>query len=40
MYQDAKEFVRRCARCRKHGSINVQDAIALMNNLQVELFDV
>ena len=40
MYQDAKEFVRRCARCQKHGSINARDAMPLMNNLQVELFDV
>ena len=40
MYQDAKEFVRRCARCQKHGNINAWDAMLLMNNLQVELFDV
>jgi len=40
MYQDAKEFVRRCARCQKHGNINARDAMPLMNNLQVELFDV
>jgi len=40
MYQDTKEFVRRCARCHKHGNINARDAMPLMNNLQVELFDV
>ena len=40
MYQDAKEFVRRCARCQKHGNINARDAMPLMNNLQVELFDI
>jgi hypothetical protein len=40
MYQDTKEFVGRCARCQKHGSINARDAMQLMNNLQVELFDV
>jgi hypothetical protein len=40
MYQDAKEFVRRCSRCQKHGSINARDAMPLMNNLQVELFDI
>jgi hypothetical protein len=40
MYQDTKEFVRRCARCQKHGNINARDAMPLMNNLQVELFDV
>jgi hypothetical protein len=40
MYQDTKEFVRRCARCQKHGNINARDAMPLQNNLQVELFDV
>ena len=40
MYQDTKEFVRRCAICQKHGNINARDAMPLMNNLQLELFDV
>jgi hypothetical protein len=40
MYQDTKEFVRRCARCQKHGNINTRDAMPLQNNLQIELFDV
>ena len=40
MYHDTKEFIRRCVRCQKHGNINARDAMPLMNNLQVELFDV
>jgi len=40
MYQDTKEFVRRCHRCQKHGNINSRDAMPLTNNLHVELFDV
>ena len=40
MYQDTKEFVRRCAICQKHGNIDARDGMPLMNNLQVELFDV
>jgi hypothetical protein len=40
IYQDTKEFVRRCARCQKHGNINARNAMPQMNNLQVELFDV
>ena len=40
MYQDTKEFVRRCVRFQKHGNINAWDAMPLMNNLKVELFDV
>jgi hypothetical protein len=40
MYQDTIEFVKRYTRCQKHGNINARDAMPLMNNLQVELFDV
>jgi len=40
MYGDAKEFVRRCARCQKHGNINARDAMPLQSNLQLEIFDV
>jgi hypothetical protein len=40
MYQDAKDFVRRCPRCQKHGKISTRDAIPLTTNLQVEIFDV
>jgi hypothetical protein len=40
MYQDTKEFVRRCTRCQKHGNINARDVMPLQNYLQIELFDV
>jgi transposase InsO family protein len=40
MYEDARDFVRRCPRCQKHGNINTRDAMPLQNNLQVEIFDV
>ena len=40
MYGDAKEFVRRCPRCQKHGNINSRDAMPLKSNLQVEIFDI
>jgi hypothetical protein len=40
MYDDTKEFVRRCTSCQKHGGITARDAMPLTYNLQVELFDV
>jgi len=40
MYEDTKDFFRRCHRCQKHGNINSRNAMPLINNLQVELFDV
>ena len=40
MYGDAKEFVRRCPRCQKHGNINSRDTMPLKSNLQVEIFDI
>jgi hypothetical protein len=40
IYEDTKDFIRRCTRCQKHGNINTRDAMPLTNNLQVELFDV
>ena len=40
MYGDAKEFLRRCPRCQKHGNINSQDVMPLKSNLQVEIFSV
>jgi len=40
MYQDTKEFVRRCNACQRHGNINSRDAMPLTTNLQIELFDV
>jgi hypothetical protein len=40
MYEDTKDFIRRCGACQKHGNINTQDAMPLTNTLQIELFDV
>jgi hypothetical protein len=33
MYQDAKDFVTRCPRCQKHGTISTRDAMPLNTNL-------
>jgi hypothetical protein len=33
MYTDALDYVKRCARCPKHGSINTRDEMPLTNNL-------
>ena len=40
MYEDTKDFVRRCRRCQMHGGITARDAMPLQNNLLIELFDV
>jgi hypothetical protein len=40
MYEDMKNFIRRCGACQKHGNINSRDAMPLTNNFQIELFDV
>ena len=40
MYDDTKEFIRRCIPCQKHWNINARDAMPLTTNLQLELFDV
>jgi hypothetical protein len=40
MYQDTKDFVRRCGSCQRHGNIDTRDAMPLTNNIQIELFDV
>ena len=40
MYEDTRNFIKRCVRCQRHGNINARDAMPLTNNLQVELFDV
>jgi hypothetical protein len=40
MYEDTKDFIRRCGACQMHGNINSRDAMLLTNNLQIELFDV
>jgi hypothetical protein len=40
MYEDTKDFIRRCGACQRHGNINLRDAMPLTNNLQIELFSV
>ena len=40
MYEDTKDFIRKCQSCQHHGEITARDAMPLQNNLQVELFDV
>jgi hypothetical protein len=40
MYEDTKEFIRRCILCQKYENINARDAMPLTTNLQLELFDV
>jgi hypothetical protein len=40
MYDDAKSFIRRCSQCQRHGNINTRDAIPLISNLQLDIFDV
>jgi hypothetical protein len=35
MYDDTKDFIRRCGACQRHGNINSRDAMPLTNNLQV-----
>jgi hypothetical protein len=40
MYEDTKDFIRRCGACQRHGNINTRGAMPLTNNLQIELFDV
>jgi hypothetical protein len=40
MYEDTKDFIRRCGACQRHGNINSRDVMPLTNNLQIELFDV
>ena len=40
MYEDAKEFVRRCPRCQRQENINPRDAMPLTSNLQLDIFDV
>jgi hypothetical protein len=33
MYEDMKNFIRRCGACQRHGNINSRDAMPLTNNL-------
>ena len=40
MYEDTKQYIRRCGPCPRHRNINTRDAMPLTNNLQIELFDV
>ena len=40
MYEDTREFIRRCRRCQMHGGITTHNAMPLTNNLQVKLFDI
>jgi hypothetical protein len=39
MYQDTKDFVRRCNSYQRHGNINSRNAMPLTTNLQIELFE-
>jgi len=40
MYEDTKDFIRKCRRCQHHGGITARDAMPLQNNLHVEFLDV
>jgi hypothetical protein len=40
MYNDTKSFVRRCSQCQRHGNINTRDAMPLIFNLQIDIFNV
>jgi len=40
MYEDTREFIRRGGPCQRHGNGNSRDAMQLIKNLQIELFDV
>ena len=40
MYEDTKDFIRRCGACPRHWNINLRDAMPLTNNFRIELFDV
>jgi hypothetical protein len=33
IYEDTKDFIRRCGACQRHGNINSRDAMPLTNNL-------
>jgi len=40
MYEDTRDFIRRCGACQRHRNINSRDVMPLTNNLQIKLFDV
>jgi hypothetical protein len=33
MYEDTREFIRRCGPCQRHNNINTRDSMPLINNL-------
>jgi hypothetical protein len=40
MYDDAKSFVRHCSQCQRYRNINTRDAMPLILNLQIDIFNV
>jgi hypothetical protein len=40
MYDDAKSFVQCCSQCQRHKNINTRDAMPLILNLQIDIFNV
>ena len=40
MYEDTKDFIRRCPNYQRHGGITARNAMPLTYNLQVKLFNV
>jgi hypothetical protein len=40
MYEDTREFIKRCHKCQMQGGITTRNAMPLNYNLQVEPFDV
>ena len=40
MYEDTRNFIRRCPNCQRHRGITARNALPLTYNIQVELFDI
>jgi hypothetical protein len=40
MYDDTKSFVQRYSQCQRHVNINTRDALPLILNLQIDIFNV
>jgi hypothetical protein len=40
IYDNAKSFVQCCNQCQRHGNINTRDAMPLILNLLIDIFDV
>ena len=40
MYEDTKEFIRKCRKCQLQGGITSRNAMPLHYNLQIEIFDM